>query len=104
MGRRLLLALGWLWPFLVATAGVAMIAAGQSLRSDGAMLGLLVAALLGSPAVVVTLAAQLPRGWPDPARVAVALALAVPVVGVELSLAANVLAAGANAAGLGWIE
>ena len=104
MGRGVLLTVGWLWPFAVAVVGVAAIAAGHSLRSDGAFLLLLVVALVGSPAVAVTVAGWLPRSWPPGLRQAAGLVLAVPVVLAELFLAVCVLAAGANAAGPGWIE
>lgn len=99
-----MLLLGWLWPFMVAGTAVGAIAAGQSLRSDGEVLLLLFAALLGSPAVVVTLAGCLPRAWPSGLRGGLAFVTAVPVVAIELWLALMLLGIGANAAGPGWIE
>lgn len=104
MGRRVLLVSGWLWPFLVAAAGVAAIAAGHPLRGDGALLFLSFVALVGSPAVIVTVAGWLPRSWSPELREATGLALGVPVVVAELYLAMGVLAAGAIAAGPGWIS
>ncbi|MFO0848689.1 MAG: hypothetical protein U0871_09065 [Gemmataceae bacterium] len=104
MGRPLLLTLGWLWPFAVSIAGVAVIAAGPSLRNDGQMLLLFFAALLGSPAVVVTIAGWLPAMWSAGPRVGLATVLAIPVVGLELVLASWVLEFGARAAGPGWVE
>jgi hypothetical protein len=104
MRRRLLLTLGWVWPFLVAGGGVVAIATGQSLRSDGEMLMLLYVGLLGSPAVAATIAHWLPAEWGAGPRHCLAAALAVPVVGGELLLAVGLLGYGANVAGPGWIE
>lgn len=104
MRRRILLFLGWLWPFAVAIAGVTAIAAGQSLRSDSQMMLLFFAALLGSPAVVVTIAGWLPVAWSAELRDGLAVVLGIPVVGAEVVLASWVLECGARAAGPGWIE
>ena len=104
MGYRLLLLLGWLWPFLVAAAGVSTIAAGQSLRSDGAWIVLLLTALLGSPAVFTTLAEWMPEKWHPVLQGWVAALLTVAVMIAELYVAMVLLAAGANIAGPGWIE
>ena len=104
MGRRVLLAVGWIWPFAIAGMGVAAIDAGYSLRSGGAFALLLIVALFGSPAVVVTVTGWLPQSWSPELQQATGLVLSVPVVVAELFLAMWVLAAGANAAGPGWIE
>ncbi len=104
MGKRLLLAIGWPFAFAVAAAGVAAISAGHPLRSDGAWTLLFCAALIGSPAVVASIAGWLPAGWSAGARGGLAVALAVPVLVVELFLAVCLLAGRANAAGPGWIE
>lgn len=104
MGKRLLLALGWLWPFAVACMAVAAITVGQSLRSDSAMMLLFLIALLGSLAVVVSIAGWLPAAWSAGLRGGLGVLLAVPVLTIELYLAMGLLAGGANAAGPGWIE
>ena len=94
MGKRLLLLLGWLWPFAVAAAAVAAISAGHSLRSDGAVMLLFLAALLGSPAVVATITGWLPAAWSAELRGGLAVVLAVPVLAFELFLAMCLLAGG----------
>jgi hypothetical protein len=99
-----MLLLGWLWPFMVAAAGVAIIAGGQSLRSDGAITVLCFIALLGSPAVVVTIAGWLPMTYSSELRSGLAVVAAFPVVGLELMLALWMLVVGANAVGPGWLE
>lgn len=96
---KLLLLVGWLWPFVVAIAGVATISAGWELRSDFAIDSLCFSALLGSPAVVITIARWLPA---SELRGVLAVTLAVPVVVLELCLAIMILAYGAYPAG--WIE
>lgn len=74
------------------------------LRSDGAHTFLFLLALLGSPAVVVTLAGWLPRAWSSELPQALGLLPAVPVSAVELFLAVWLPGAEANAAGPAWIE
>ncbi len=100
----MLLDAGWLWPFAVAGAGIIAIAAGISLRGDDTFLLLGAAALLGSPAVVVTIAGWLPREWPVSLQVLVGLLLAMPVVLIELYMAACLLADVAIVIGPGWVE
>ena len=104
MRWHLLLALGWMWPFVVALFGVAAIASGLSLRSDGEAMLLFAAAILGSPAVFITLGSSIPSTWSDDLRYGLALVMSVPIVGTELILALLLLANGANMVGPGWIE
>ena len=104
MGGRLLLVLGWYWPFVVAGTGVAAIAAGYSLRSDSEVTLLFVAALLGSPAVVVTIAGWLPAAWSAESRHGLAILLALPILAFEFLVALYLFVHGANAAAPGWIE
>ena len=104
MRYRVLLTLGWLWPFVVAGIGVFMIAAGQRLQGDIAWILLLLTALLGSPAVIATLTYCMPDDWHPVLQSWVTALLAVAVVAAELYLAMCLLAWGANVAGPGLIE
>ncbi len=104
MSKQPLLVLGWLWPFVVAGTGIAIIASGKSLRSDDEIMLLFLAALLGSPAVVITIAGWLSTAWSVELRHGLAIPLTVVVIGVELLLAMYLLAFGANIVGYGWIE
>ena len=104
MGNRLLLTLGWLWPFVVATVGVAAVTAGYTLRSGGEVSLQFLATLLGSPAVYATIIKWPPATWMEGPRQAVAVAVTVPVLAIEPVLALCVFAAAANAVGYGWVE
>jgi hypothetical protein len=104
MAGRTLLIIGWLWPFVVAVAGVAAIAAGQSLRSDREVSLLFFGALLGSPAVLITIANWMPAAWSREVRATLAVAATVAVLAVESVLALYLLIIGANFAGPGLIE
>lgn len=81
MRYRPLLTLGWLWPFVVVSVGVALIAAGQRLQGDIAWTSLLFASLLGSPAVVATLTYWMPDDWHPVLQVCATALLAVVVMG-----------------------
>ena len=63
MRKQPLLVLGWLWPFVVAGTGIAIIASGKSLRSDDEIMLLFLAALLGLPAVIISIAEWLNSSW-----------------------------------------
>lgn len=104
MSYRLLLTLGWLWPFVVASIGVSMIAAGQLLQGSDAWALLLFPALLGLPAVVTTLARWTPETWNPTLQGSITALLAVAVMATELYLAMCLHAWGANVAGPGLIE
>ncbi len=104
MGRRLLLTLGWVWPFVVAAAGVTAIYAGHDLHNNQAAVLLFLAALLGSPAVVATIVGTLPGEWSPATRYGVATLFAAPVLALELILAFWLLNFGAIVAGPGLIE
>ena len=101
---RLLLVTGCLWPFVVASAGVAVISTGRELRSDAAIDMLTLASLLGSPALFVVLFRLTPTHWSEDRRYLVAYVLLFPVLAVELYLALIVLVTGANWTGYGWLE
>jgi hypothetical protein len=104
MVKSMLLLVGWLWPFIVAMAGVAAISAGHSLRSDREFFLMSIAALFGSPAIAITLAGLAPTSWKAEVRYSLSVCLAIPILLAELFLALYLFIFGANAAGPGWIE
>jgi hypothetical protein len=105
MKLRWWLFIGWLWPFIVAGMGVAIIGTGlSSLQSDVEIYFLFLLACVGSPAIGISISKRLPRAWPERLRDVTALLLMLPAFLLELLLASWLFAWGANATGYGWIE
>ena len=105
MKMRCWLLIGWLWPFVVAGIGVAIIGTGiSSLRRDAETHLLILLAFLGSPAIGISISRCLPNSWPVRLRDVTALLLMLPVFMLELLLASWLFVWGANAMGYGWIE
>jgi hypothetical protein len=99
----LTLILGWLWPFVVAGVGIAIISTGHHV-GDGEAELLFIASLFGAGAVFWVVRGWLPARWPDALLAMVAVLITVPILAVEIYLAITLLAAGANWTGYGWIE
>jgi hypothetical protein len=90
---KLLLAVGAVWPFILAACLLAALVAGVDV-TDGMAYGALSATVLGIPAVGVALFRCLPSGWPEERRGAVAGLLTLPLFAAEVFLAMLLLAAG----------
>lgn len=103
MSKRLSLILGWLWPFVVAGAGIAIISTGHHV-GDGEAELLFIASLLGAGAVFRVVRGCLPARWPGEIRAVVAVLITVPILAVEVYLAFILFAVGADWTGYGWIE
>jgi hypothetical protein len=90
---KLLLAVGALWPFVLAASLLVALVAGVDV-SDGMAYGAMYASALGIPAVGALLYRILPSGWSENRRVAVAGLLALPLFAAEVFLALVLLAVG----------
>jgi hypothetical protein len=95
---KLVLAVGALWPLVLAAALLAALVAGVDV-TDGMAYGALSATVLGIPAVGVALYRVLPPGWSEDRRVAVAGALTLPLFAAEVFLAVLLFAVGMHALG-----
>jgi hypothetical protein len=98
VSKRLTLILGWLWPFVVAVVGIAIISTGYHV-GDGEVELLLIISLFGAGAVLWVVRGWLPARWPDELLAIVALLLTIPILAVEIYLAFILFAVGS-----GWIE
>lgn len=103
MRRRYAFILGWVWPFVVAVGGIAVVATGHRL-TDAQVELLLFVSLLGAPAVPPTVWGWLPARWPEQRRFVAAMLLTGPILAAEVYLALILFVVGTNWTGYGWIE
>jgi hypothetical protein len=82
---KALVIVGWLWPLLVVSSAVVTLVIIGELR-DQSVYALFVASLLGTPIVAVSIFQWIPHGRHELARLALAGAGSVVVLGVELFL------------------
>jgi hypothetical protein len=95
--------LGWVWPFVAASAGVLIVSAGHRM-SDGEVTLLFLTGLLGAPAVARVVWGWQPAGRSVVRRAADALLQTALIVGAEVIVAVYAFIIGADLTGYGWIE